>query len=316
MRLAAVQAASVFLDRDKTVEKACRLIAEAGAAGADVVGFPEGFIPAHPVWNEYRPAVSEVSFELARRLAQNSVEIPSPATDRLCEAAKEAETFVVMGLCERDPRRRTLLYNTLLFIGRDGSILGRHRKLKPTVGERLVHAEGDARGMRAYPLGELKVTGLMCGENSNPLATYYLDTQGSNIHVAAWPQSFDPRTEYKELTQIVSRGFAYSTKAFVINALGECDPELLETVPTDADERAHLEAESGGSTIVGPMGQILAGPMEPGEGILYADVDPDDQYTPKWVHDYAGHYNRFDIFKLTVEPGDYPNVHRDEELDR
>lgn len=308
MRLAAVQAAPVFLDLEGSVEKACALIAEAGAGGADIVGFPEGFIPGHPIWYDFRPATSPESFEFAARLAKNSVEIPSAATERLAEAVRDAGVFVVMGLCERDPNRRTLLYNVQLFFNPDGTIAGRHRKLIPTVGERLVHTSGDLQGMRAYPFGEARVSGLICGENSNPLASFYLDTQGTNVHVASWPPGFYPGAPYREITQTVTRGFAYQTKAFVINALGECSDEMLEQVPTNAEQRAFLESESGGSTIIGPWGQVLAGPLEPGEGILYADVSFDDQYEPKWVHDYAGHYNRFDLFRLAVQAGGYPNV--------
>ena len=126
VKAAAVQAASVFLDRERSTEKACRLIREAGAAGADFVGFPENFIPGHPVWYYYHAATSRKSMDLAVELFKNSVEIPSAATDALCEAAAAAKVFVVMGLTERRPNTTGTLYNTQLFIDKRGRIVGKH----------------------------------------------------------------------------------------------------------------------------------------------------------------------------------------------
>ncbi len=144
-KLAAVQAAPVWLNRDATIEKACRLIHDAGKAGADIIGFPENFIPGHPVWYYFYPATSEKSMSLATKLFQNSVEIPSPATDMLCRAAAQADIHVVIGLTERVSGTTGSLYNTQLFINASGQIVGKHQKLVPTIGERLVHMGGAPR---------------------------------------------------------------------------------------------------------------------------------------------------------------------------
>src|ERR1700749_4241015 len=220
IRLAAVQYSPAFLDLEASIAKATALIAEAGRNGADIVAFPEGFIPSHPLWYHFHPASSPEAQAFSRRLAQNSLTIPSPEFDALCRAVKEAGVFVVMGCCELEPGRLGTLYNTLLFIDPNGVLVGRHRKLVPTLGERLVHARGDAEGLRAYPTPSgFKVSGLMCGENSNALATYALDAQGSNVHVASWPSHWQLGVNLSDIVQMVSRALADQMKAFVLNAV-------------------------------------------------------------------------------------------------
>ncbi|MBI2997384.1 MAG: hypothetical protein HYY46_02830 [Deltaproteobacteria bacterium] len=164
-KVAAVQAAPVFLDREKTTEKACRLIREAGKEGARVIGFPEAYIPGFPHWFDYR--IARDCKPLIMELFKNSVEIPGPVTDTLCEAAREAGATVVMGVNEREPGTLGTLFNTQLFIGPDGKILGKHRKLVPTWTERLVHAGGDASTLKIFHIDVGPVGGLICGENTN-----------------------------------------------------------------------------------------------------------------------------------------------------
>src|SRR5512139_525202 len=137
VRVAAVQAASVFLDRDGSVEKACGLIAQAAAGGARLIAFPEGFIPAHPVWYHHHPATGSIANELAVALFKNAVEIPGAEIDALCGAAREANAYVVMGVCEKVPQTLGTMFNTQVYIGPDGNVIGKHQKLVPTVGERL-----------------------------------------------------------------------------------------------------------------------------------------------------------------------------------
>src|SRR3954447_7117319 len=165
--VAAVQAAPVFLDRAATVEKACSLIAEAGARGARLVAFPEGFIPAYPLWVWFIPAGETLALrELYSELLDQAITIPSEATDRLCAAARDAGVHVAIGINERNSEASgTTLYNSLLWIGDDGRILGCHRKLVPTAGERLVHGQGDGSTLEVYerPIGSLG--GLVCWEN-------------------------------------------------------------------------------------------------------------------------------------------------------
>lgn len=300
VKLAAVQAAPVFLDREKTVEKAAALIAEAGQAGADLIGFPEGFIPAHPAWYAYQPATGLKSLDLARRLFQNAVPIPSQATDVLCEACRKAHITAIIGLCEKRPNTTGTMYNTQLFIGPDGAILGKHQKIVATVGERLVHTGGYGDTMKSFAAPFGSVSGLICGENSNPLAVYALLAMNTMVHVAAWPPHFGGKVVMQDAIMAVSRGLAYSLSAFVINSVGIITEEAIKAyAETDAD-RAHLKKaqKMGAASIIGPSGNVIAGPLEAGEGILYADVDLNDVLVPKLFHDFSGHYNRFDIFSV------------------
>jgi nitrilase len=303
IRLAAVQAAPVWLDREATVEKACALIREAGAAGAKVIGFPEGFIPGHPLWYHFHPATTKESLRLATELFKNAVEIPSLATDALCEAARQAGAYVVMGLCEKRPGTYGTLYNSQLFIGPDGRILGKHQKLTPTVGERLVHTGGHGDTLRAFDTPYGKLSALVCGENSNPLAVFALIAQETAIHVASWP-SLPGRTSLprSERGVITGRSFAFMSKAFVINACGTVSEEMRKVFAYTAEDREFLADPelSGGSTIIGPDTKVLAGPMGPEEGILYADVNLEDCVLAKVKHDFAGHYNRADVFTLVL----------------
>jgi nitrilase len=302
IKLAAVQASSVFLDRDASVDKACALIREAGAAGADVIGFPEGFIPAHPAWFAVRPATGKTSLGLARRLFQNAVVIPSEATDRLGAACRDGGITAVIGLCEKQPATTGTMFNTQLYVGPDGRILGKHQKLRPTVGERLVHTGGWGDTLKAYPAPFGNVSGLICGENSNPLAVYVMMSMYPVVHVASWPPFFSPATNMPDCIMAASRGLAYSMGCFVINSTGVLTDETIDAYAPAAAERAYLEGVKGRgyASVIAPTGQVLAGPKGEGEGILYADVDLNDVLIAKLVHDFTGHYNRFDIFSLHV----------------
>ncbi|MCC7105201.1 MAG: carbon-nitrogen hydrolase family protein [Chloroflexi bacterium] len=305
LRVAVVQAAPVFLQREASVEKACRLIREAGAQGARVIGFPEGFIPAHPVWYHFHPATSDYSLRLAAELFKNSVEIPSSATDALGQAARAANAYVVIGVCEKLPGTTGTMYNTQLYLDPSGRVIGKHQKVQPTVGERLVHTGGHGDTMRAFGTEFGPISGLICGENSNPLAVFTLAAESTRIHVASWPHHF-PRT-YKDLTMgqvAVHAGWniAYVCKAYVLNACGVLDAEMKQALAANDADRAFLDQPevSGGSTIIGPDGRIIAGPLGPEEGILYADVDLEEAVRGKLVHDFAGHYNRADVFQLRL----------------
>lgn len=301
VRLAAVQYSPAFLDLKGSIEKSIALIAEAGRNGADIVAFPEGFIPTHPLWYHFHPASSPEAQGFSKRLAQNSLVIPGPEFGALCKAVKEAGVFVVMGCCELESGRLGTLYNTLLFIDSNGVLVGRHRKLVPTLGERLVHAPGDAEGLRAYPTHSgFKVSGLMCGENSNALATYALDAQGTNVHVASWPSHFQLGANLSDIVQMVSRALAYQMKAFVINAVSTINEEMFKQLPVTELHRSYMAKQGRGSSIIGPSGEFLAEPMGSEEGILYAKVSLGDLVSPKVVQDFAGHYNRFDLLSLSL----------------
>ncbi len=303
VKVAAVQAASVFLDREGSTEKACRLIREAGRQGARVVGFPEGYIPAHPVWYHHHPATSAIANELAVALFKNSVEIPGPEIDALCAAARDANAYVVVGVCEKLPRTIGTMFNTQVYIGPEGRLLGKHQKLVPTVGERLVHAGGFGDTFGAFQTEFGPMSGLICGENSNPLAVFALTAEGTRIHAMSWPNHFPTSGDpMRNRVAVDSQAFAQMSKAFVISACGTVDEPMIRMLRAGPEAEKFLRDVDccGGSVIVAPNGRILAGPMGAEEGILYADCNLEIGVLAKLRHDFAGHYNRPDVFQVHV----------------
>jgi aliphatic nitrilase len=303
VKVAAVQAASVFLDREGSAAKACRLIREAGAAGARVIGFPEGFIPAHPIWYHHQPATSAVANRLAVELFKNSVEIPGPEIAALSAAARDARAYVAIGVCEKLPNTLGTMFNTQVYLGPDGTLLGKHQKIMPTVGERLVHTVGYGNTFGAIQTEFGPMSGLICGENSNPLAVFALTAEGTRIHVMSWPNHFPTSGDpMRNRVSVDSQAFAQMSKAFVVSACGTVDERMIEMLEVGPEGEKFLRNVdcSGGSVIVAPNSRIIAGPMADEEGILYADCNLELGIQMKLRHDFAGHYNRPDIFQLHV----------------
>ncbi|AMN42993.1 carbon-nitrogen hydrolase family protein [Rhodoplanes sp. Z2-YC6860] len=303
VKVAAVQAASVFLDREASVEKACRLIREAGRNGARVIGFPEGFIPAHPVWYHHHAATGTLANKLAVELFKNSVEIPGPQTDALGRAARDANAYVVMGVCEKLPNTTGTMFNTQIYFGPDGSIIRKHQKIMPTVGERIVHMGGYGDTFGAFQSEFGPMSGLICGENSNPLAVFSLIAEGTRIHVMSWPNHFPTSGDpLRNRVAIDSQAFAQMSKAFVISACGTVDERMIEMLKPGPEAEKFLRNPDccGGTLIVDPLSRVIAGPMGAEEGILYAECNLDLGIQMKLRHDFAGHYNRPDIFQVHV----------------
>jgi nitrilase len=303
VKVAAVQAASVFLDRDASTEKACRLIREAGRNGARLIGFPEGFIPAHPVWYHHHSATGALSNRLATELFKNSVEIPGPQVDALCEAARDAGAYVVVGVCEKMPNTFGTMFNSQVYIGPDGTLIGKHQKIMPTVGERLVHTGGFGDTFGAFQTEFGPMSGLICGENSNPLAVFALTAENTRIHVMSWPNHFPTSGDpLRNRVAVDSQAFAQMSKAFVVSACGTVDERMIAMLESDAEAEKFLRSPdcSGGSVVVAPNSRIIAGPMGAEEGILYAECDLELGIQMKLRHDFAGHYNRPDIFHLHI----------------
>lgn len=282
-KLAAIQAAPVYFDRDASAKKACRLIREAGEKGATLAAFGETWLPGYPffVWRE-------ASYEMEAEYLANGVEIPSPTTDQLCAAARQAGIDVVIGIAELDPATRGTVYCTLLFIGSDGTILGRHRKLKPTDRERTVWGEGDGSSLTVYQRPYGRVSGLNCWEHNMLLPGYVLMDQGTQIHIAAWPGSSSSRHDF------LSRAFASQAAAYVIDVGALLSPGAVPERYRDV-ARVH----PGESAVIDPTGKIIAGPVE-GEQILLADGTEERILIAKSMCDVAGHYSRPDIFQLHV----------------
>lgn len=307
VRAAVVQASPVFLDRDATVEKALRLIEEAGRQGAQVVVFPETWIPGYPIWASRIQSWRELraGHRLFVRLYRNAVEVPSPVVDALCRAARKAEVYVVMGINEREGEfGRSTLYNTILFIGRDGRLLGKHRKLMPTFHERTIWGMGDGSGLRVYETDIGRLGGLICWEHWMPLTGYALWVQGEQVHAALWPwpSPYGPSTVEGEMHQVANRHYAYQGRCFVLSS---CAWLTKGDLPNDFELAEQAQGWEdpllvGGSAIIGPNGRYLAGPLYEGEGILYADLDLHEIPARKQSLDVVGHYARPDVFQVTI----------------
>jgi nitrilase len=301
-KVAAVQAMPVFLNRSATIEKACDLIAAAGQEGARLVVFPEAFIPAYPDWVWAIPSGEEGTLnELYAELLANAVAIPSEATEQLCRVARLANTYVAMGMNERNSEASgASLYNTMLFIDDQGQIMGKHRKLVPTAGERLVWAQGDGSTLRVYdtPLG--KLGGLICWENYMPLARYAMYAWGTQIYIAAtWDRG---QPWLSTIRHIAKEGRVYVISCCIAMRKDDIPDRyaMKQKYYTENSPRADEWINIGDSAIVNPEGEFIAGPLRKQEGILYAEIDPRMVQGPKWMLDVAGHYARPDVFQLTV----------------
>ncbi len=301
MKAAAVQASSVFMDREATVDKACRLIHEAGSNGADLIVFPELWVPGYCYWFRHYNGTHPVSIRLNRELFKNAVEIPSTATDRLCEAARAANAYVVMGLNERRPGKVPgTLYNTMLFIDRNGAIMGKHQKLIPTFTEKLLHAMGDGSTLRVFQADFGPIGGLACGENGNPLFRFALYAQGEVVHTAGWPDTFSSLLWHDQML-LRLRNYAYEGKLYVVSAADVFTEEMMNAMELDIDSREDSGPDASvgqASCIIGPTGEYLAGPAGKGEAIIYADLNIEDLIDARYQQDFTGHYNRFDVVSL------------------
>ena len=298
-RLAIVQKAPVFLDKHKTLERAVGLVDEAAAAGAGLVIFSEAFIPGYPAWIwRLRPGGDwGISEQVHARLLQSAVSLEGDDLAPLFEAARRHELTIVCGLNERDSGlSRATLYNTVVVIGPDGSLLNRHRKLMPTNPERMVWGFGDASGLRAVDTPAGRIGALICWENYMPLARYALYSQGVEVYIAPTYDSGD--AWIGTLQHIAREGRCWVAGSGNLIKAGD--------IPADFPDRARLYPDpdewvnDGDSVVIAPGGEIVAGPLRKEEGILYSEIDAARAGTAKRALDVAGHYARPDIFKLHV----------------
>ncbi|CCF43836.1 nitrilase/cyanide hydratase and apolipoprotein N-acyltransferase [Colletotrichum higginsianum] len=300
VKLAAVEAAPVFLNKSATTKKVCDLILEAGSEGADVIGFPECFLSGYPGWHALISPTNPLVQSLYLRLFESAVEVPGPEVDAISEACKKANVYAVVGVNERRADTTGTLFNTQLIFGRDGALLHKHQKYIPTVGERLIHAPGHTGSKASARTDFGAVSGLICGENGNPLAQYSLGLDYPSVHVASWPHFFGIDHDMSDAIQVAGKAVAFSVGAFVINSAGLVGDEELEAYGTEGEVRDFLlgERRKRRATIYGPGGFVVAGPLEEGSDkeILYADVDLQVVKAVKFPFDYAGHYQRPAIF--------------------
>jgi nitrilase len=298
-RLAIVQKAPVFLDKTKTIELAVASIAEAAANGAQLVVFSEAFIPGYPAWIwRLRPGADWGTSEtLHQRLLNNAVSLDSDDLAPLYEAARQHKVTVVSGIEERDNAlSRTTLYNTVITIGPDGSLLNRHRKLMPTNPERMVWGFGDASGLNVIETSAGRIGSLMCWENYMPLARYALYAQGIEIYIAP---TYDSGDGWIGTMQHIAReGCCWVVGCGCLmrgSDIPEDFPNKSELYPDD-DEWVN----PGDSVVVAPGGEIVAGPLHQESGILYHELDLEKVSIARRTLDVAGHYSRPDIFQLHV----------------
>ena len=295
--VACAQVQPVVLDREATLERLAERTAEAAGAGAELVVFPEAFVPAYPssVWAKYLAGWADPRAKAAfARLAQESVEVPGPAADRLGEVAREHGVWLVTGITEIDPERPGTLYNTLLYHDPEGRLALHHRKLVPTNHERLVWGPGDGRGLRAIETDLGRLGGLICWENYMPLARFALYESGIELYIAS---TADDSDEWQATLVHIAR----ESRAFVI---APCHFQRADAYPDDFPLREAFDGIEvigrGGSAILGPDGAYLAGPLYDEEGILYAELDPVRLHEERQRFDPSGHYHRPDVLKLEV----------------
>lgn len=300
-RLAAIQAAAIPFDRKASVGKACQLILEAGSMGATIAAFGETWLPGYPFF--CNAPTSALTWRAAAEYLANAVDIPGPDTDKLCQAARQAGIDVVIGLVERDGASGGSIYCTLLFIGSEGTILGRHRKIKPTFNERAIWSDGDAMGLRTHQRRYGRISGLNCWEHNAMLPGYVLAAEGTEIHVAAWPGR-EPESAPASPTPLwprqllLSRAFASQAGCYVI-AVGGMRSHA--DTPERYRDLSTIEY-TGDSYIIDPRGEIIAGPAQ-GEIILIADGSREAILAAKAVCDIGGHYSRPDLLRLSINRG-------------
>jgi len=307
VKVAVVQAAPVLFEREATVKKTYKFIQETAKEGAELVLFPEAFIPAYPRGLSFGMVVGSRTAEgrsLWQRYWDNSVEIPSPSTDILGAAVREAGVYMAIGIIERDSEfSGGTLYCTTLYFSPDGEILGKHRKLKPTGAERLIWGEGDGSTMPVFDTKLGKIGGLICWENYMPLARTFMYSKGVELYLA-------PTADARDTWQATIQHIACEGRCFVLG----CNQFVTRDMyPADLREHPELAGQPevmcrGGSAIISPLGEVVAGPLYDEEGILYADLDMGEIVRAKVDFDVVGHYARPDVFQLLVNDGANPPV--------
>jgi nitrilase len=303
--IAAAQASPVFLNKKATVSKACDLIKQAGQDGARLVVFPEVFISGYPDWVWIVPnGRAQLLNQLYATLLENSVTIPDDSTRQLARAAKAAKTHVIIGIHERNSEAsNSSLYNTILFIDDNGQIMGKHRKLIPTGGERLVWAPGDGSTLQSFQSSFARIGGLICWENYMPLARYAMYAWGTQILASP---TWDKSDNWLLSLQHIAR----EGGLFVI---GCCTALHMKDIPDSFTFKEFYPPgkewiNSGKSCIINPRGEFIAGPVEEKEDILYAEIDLHEISTSKRMFDVAGHYARPDVFEFSVNQKPYFNI--------
>lgn len=323
--VAIAQASPVFLDKQKTIEKATELIEKTGRKGADLIVFPESFIPAFPYWQQGYNDPSSEWFNVHVEFQDQSVLVGSEDTDLLSQAARQAGIHLVMGCTELDNAvgSRTL-YNTMLYFDRNGHLYGKHRKVIPTNQERCFHGMGGGgENLRVYDTDIGRMGGLVCWENHMILIRALMALQGEEIHIANWPgtwsgmptedmtyvdrESKNPQSYNTSDIEPAIRAHAFEAQTFVISA---CGYQPVNEVPNDFPykQRTNWDWANGGSSIVDPFGCYVVEPVYDKEELIIAELDGDMIKAAKNGFDLLGHYSRPDLVQLIYNDAEYRHL--------
>lgn len=305
-RVAAVQTTPVFLNREATINKVEAKVKEAKKQGAQLIVFPESFVPTFPYW-AFNMAPNQQG-ALTRRLYANAVEVPGKAFNRLQEIARNNKVYLSIGVTEKSTVTIGTMWNTSLLFDPEGALIGHHRKIMPTFAEKLVWSFGDGSSLRTHKTELGNIGTLICGENSNTLAKYALGAQGEQVHISVYPAcslSF-ASADYAECLKARTIAHSFESKVYNICCSACIDQDALVQIAAGDKEMEkkllNLPATVFGMTMVTePSGHICSDIlMNNKEGIIYADCDLTKALTPKSIHDIYGCYQRFDIFQLHV----------------
>ena len=293
---AVVQASPILFDKQKTIEKIGDLIRDVAQQKSNIILFPEVFIPGYPRGLSFGTVVGNRSAEgreLFLKYWENAIEIPGKDTELLGKFAKEAKSYLVIGVTEKDTISDTL-YCSLLYFDPSGELLGKHRKLKPTAAERIVWGEGDGRDLNVYETPFGKIGGLICWENYMPLARMALYQQGIDIYLA-------PTADSRDSWQATLTHIACEARCYVLGCNQFVTKNNYPEFLIDEIKNQPTVMCRGGSSIISPLGKVLAGPLFDTEGILYAELAPGEIIKAKMDFDVIGHYARPDVFDFKLK---------------
>jgi len=308
-KAAAVQTSPVFLNAEKTVDKAIAFVKEAAENGAQLIAFPEVFVSGYPYWNWIMTPVQGSKWY--EKLYKSAITADGSEVKRLCDAAKEFNIHIVIGINEKGSSFGEI-YNTNLIINNNGNLIGKHRKLVPTWAEKLTWTSGDGSSLKVYQTEVGPIGTLACGENTNTLARFALLAQGELIHIANYislPVA-PPDYDMAEAIKIRAAAHSFEGKLFTIVSCSTISQEIKDALREDVPNVDELltRKNSAFSGFIGPNGASIGTPLIDEEGIVYADIDLEKCIQPKQMHDILGHYNRFDIFDLRINTAPTRNI--------